>query len=59
MNIAQNRNIVSTKITKDIWLHECNRCKHKWTSKNKDPGTCASPKCRSLYWNKPRVMKKK
>jgi len=44
---------------KDIWLHECNRCKYKWISKKKEPVSCANPKCRSPYWNKPRVRKKK
>ena len=49
---------MSTKIPgSDLWLHVCNRCHRKWTSTIQKPGTCA--KCRSPYWNKPRVMKYK
>lgn len=46
---------MSQQISKGIWLHECNRCKHKWTSKIENPGSCANIKCRSPYWNKPRI----
>ena len=42
-----------------LWLHTCNRCHNKWTSKKQRPDTCANPKCRSPYWNKSRVMKYK
>ena len=35
-------------------FHNCNRCQHKWVGKLKDPKTCANPKCRTPYWNKPR-----
>ena len=41
----------------EIWLHACNRCKKKWTSKMQWPKSCA--KCRSPYWNKSRVIKYK
>ena len=51
---------VSTKISgSDLWLHTCNRCHHKWTSKKQWPNSCANTTCRSPYWNKPRVMKYK
>ena len=38
-----------------LLTHECNRCGYIWTSKDKEPKTCANPKCRSKYWNKERV----
>ena len=58
MHIGRNNiHIMSSRIKgSDIWLHTCNRCKHKWASKKKDPGTCS--KCRSPYWNKERVLKR-
>ena len=44
--------IMSIKIVK------CNRCGHEWaTRKKKDPTWC--PKCKSPYWNKKRIRKKK
>ena len=43
----------------DLWLHTCNRCRHKWTSKLQWPNTCANVKCRSPYWNKERVLEYK
>ena len=39
-------------------VHRCNRCKHEWAGKIENPKTCANPKCRTPYWNKPRVRKK-
>ncbi len=36
-------------------IHNCNRCYHQWHGKLKNPKTCANPKCRSPYWNKPRI----
>ena len=42
-----------------LWLHTCNRCHNKWTSKKQWPDTCANPKCRSPYWSKARVIKYK
>ena len=51
---------VSSKIPgTELWLHTCNRCKNKWTSKMQWPKTCANTKCRSPYWNKPRVIRYK
>lgn len=44
----------SKKITENLWLHQCNRCRHEWPSKLEKPNTCANKKCRSPYWNKPR-----
>ena len=41
----------------EINFHKCNRCNHKWIGKLVEPKTCANPKCRTPYWNKPRVRK--
>ena len=38
-------------------IHNCNRCGHEWFGKLEDPKTCANPKCRTPYWNKPRIRK--
>lgn len=46
---------MSQKVANGIYLHDCNRCDYQWTSKKQDPQTCANPKCRSPYWDKPRV----
>ena len=40
-------------------VHNCNRCSYEWASKSEIPKTCASPKCRTPYWNKPRIKKLK
>jgi len=37
--------------------HSCNRCEYEWLSKIENPKTCANPKCRTPYWNKPRIRK--
>jgi len=50
-------NIMSKEIADGIFLHECNRCNNQWTSRLKNPKTCANTKCRSPYWNKKRVKK--
>ncbi len=37
-------------------LNECTRCGFKWPKQEGElPQTCANPKCRSPYWNKPRT----
>ena len=36
-------------------IHNCNRCHYQWSGKLKNPKTCANPKCRTPYWNKPRI----
>ena len=36
-------------------IHNCNRCGHQWAGKLKNPKTCANPKCRTPYWNRPRI----
>jgi hypothetical protein len=46
---------MSQEVSKGIFLHECNRCDFKWTSKAASPGSCANQKCRSPYWDKKRV----
>jgi hypothetical protein len=35
----------------------CKRCSHEWIRRRPDlPKTC--PKCKSPYWNKPRIIRK-
>ena len=41
----------------ELNFHNCNRCNHKWIGKLAEPKTCANPKCRTPYWNKPRIRK--
>jgi predicted Zn-ribbon and HTH transcriptional regulator len=39
-----------------LFTFVCNRCGHKWNPRApKEPKVC--PKCKSPYWNKPRVFK--
>jgi len=44
-------------IESKLYFHSCNRCKYEWVGKLKTPKTCANPKCRTPYWNKPRIRK--
>jgi len=40
--------------------NECNRCRYKWFSRiytGELPKRC--PRCKSPYWNKPRIKKTK
>lgn len=40
----------------EIIKQTCLRCGYKWFPKSeKLPKTCPNPKCKSPYWNKPRV----
>lgn len=40
----------------DIFFNKCLRCGYAWPKKEgKTPGTCANPKCKSPYWNKPKI----
>jgi predicted Zn-ribbon and HTH transcriptional regulator len=41
---------------KDL-LVKCGRCGHEWQKRIEKPVHC--PKCKSPYWNKPRVREKK
>jgi len=42
-------------VLKDLMLH-CNRCGHGWLRRTvKLPAQC--PKCKTTFWNKPRVRK--
>ena len=41
----------------ELNFHNCNRCNHKWIGTLAEPKTCANPKCRTPYWNKPRIRK--
>jgi ribosomal protein L37E len=44
------------KIVLEGWI--CKRCGHKWIPKKKDvPRSCPNPKCRSIYWDRPRKKK--
>jgi DNA-directed RNA polymerase subunit RPC12/RpoP len=37
-------------------IYHCLRCGYEWASRKPDqPKNCASPKCRSPYWNKPKT----
>ena len=45
------------KIKPNLFIHNCNRCGHEWAGKLETPNTCANPKCRTPYWNKPRIRK--
>ena len=40
----------SKKIT--MWEHTCQKCGHKWTTKDSSPKTCPNYDCRSPNWNK-------
>jgi len=41
------------QITISGW--RCLRCGHEWVPRSKDkPRSCANPKCRSVYWDRPR-----
>lgn len=36
--------------------YKCERCNHTWTPRDEEePVVC--PKCKSPYWNKPRIIK--
>lgn len=40
----------------NIW--KCKRCGHEWIPRKKEkPRFC--PKCRSIYWDTPKINKKK
>ena len=41
---------------KDL-MAKCGRCGHEWLRRIASPVHC--PKCKSPYWNKPRVREKK
>jgi len=39
---------------------ECERCGWKWMPRSEEkPRSCPNPKCRSIYWDKPRKNKQK
>ncbi len=50
---------MSQKVDGNYWRHQCNRCDYVWYSTQQDPKSCASGKCKSPYWNKPRVRQLK
>ena len=37
-----------------IHIFKCERCNHKWASKQSHPTIC--PKCKSAYWDKKRKL---
>ena len=45
---------MSYKVNLEMKVHNCNRCEYEWAGKLEVPKTCANPKCRTPYWNKPR-----
>lgn len=50
---------MKTLDTVDIPVLVCLRCGHKWHPRKREmPTRCASVKCRSPYWRKPRKSKK-
>ena len=46
---------VAKRIT--VYTHTCQACGKSWESKDRKPYRCG--KCRSPYWNVPRVREKK
>jgi len=44
------------KETRKVTFFICERCGHEWIPRDPEtePRNCASPKCKSPYWNKPR-----
>jgi len=45
---------VSPTKKKIIWEHTCIRCSFVWKSDDPHPSRCASPTCRSPYWDRAR-----
>jgi len=44
------------KIKINAW--KCERCGHNWVARKKEiPRSCPNPKCRSIYWDKPKRVK--
>ena len=41
----------------ELKINTCNRCNYEWAGKIETPNTCANSKCRTPYWNKPRIRK--
>jgi len=40
--------------------YQCERCGYKWVKRPSTPGDPeVCPSCKSFYWNKPRVRKRK
>jgi len=38
--------------------YKCERCGHEWSPRKKEsPIPVVCPKCKSPYWNKPRIRK--
>jgi len=47
---------VSPKVKVDAW--RCSRCSHTWVSKAATVRPVTCPRCKSPYWNKPRLRPK-
>jgi len=47
--------VVEVKITKLGW--RCSRCGHEWIPMTPGFAAAVCPKCKSPYWNRPRVTK--
>ena len=48
---------MSLKVDGNYWRHECNRCRKVWYSTKPNPMCCANVKCKSPYWNRPRIRR--
>ncbi len=38
-----------------LWGFRCERCEHEWLPRDKDNEPRVCPKCKSPYWNRPRL----
>lgn len=45
----------TAKVKGGYYEHHCNRCENYWYVTNESPKNCASPKCKSPYWNRERI----
>lgn len=58
-NKMNNRNKKEVKLmgAEPITLQKftCERCGHSWIPRSEErPRSCPNPKCRSIYWDKPK-----
>ena len=37
-----------------VWGYRCHRCEHEWVPKNKTEKPRVCPKCKNVYWDRPR-----
>ena len=51
--------LAGVKVKRVVWAWKCERCEHEWLPREQgqpEPRVC--PKCKSPYWNRPRVQRK-